>query len=305
MVSHATRVRLLVCALIASLVAGCTVVRTTGDTALGVMEIPYLTNRAIASDADQQLRYSTNTAGVSAGVCSLTPDARGNRGPRLESYRVQSVEDLYSGFEHDSDDGLLVYVHGYNIGVRRACEDAARLAIQTGYEGRLVLFSWPASRAGVTYRKDARRMTESISSIVESLETLRDRFGGENISVVTHSMGSRAVTEELANSPLGDEPLDNLVLVASDIDREVFEQSLEVLRPHYNDISVLVTDRDHMLLLSQVSNASQRLGRAVDSEFEGVAVFDVSEYSKLGLGNHEYHLSSKPVGEIMREILAN
>ena len=71
--------------------------------------------------------------------------------------------------------------------------------------------------------------------------------------------------------------LNNLILIAPDVEREAFLNALSGLSERFRDISVFATDRDHLLLLSAVINNGERLGRSVDLELDEVEVIDVSE----------------------------
>ncbi len=268
------------------------------------LEIPFLTTRDTRLGSDGRPRYSTDTAEVSAGVCSLIHRRGEELDPRFHDYRASTADAVISGLDAQSQHGLLVYIHGYNIGLGRACEQAAIVAKRTGFEGRLLLFSWPASRTVLTYRKDERRLTESMPAIISVLGDLSQRFGAGNVNVIAHSMGSRAVTAEIEAIALG-ESLDDLILIAPDIDRDIFVEALPTLKDRFRRISVLVTDSDRLLLLSQSINRGQRLGRATDFEDDGVEVIDVTGLEDLGFGNHVYHLKNDKVGDMLRLILAD
>ncbi len=268
------------------------------------LEIPYLTTRAFKLKDDGDVKYSTDVAETTAGSCAvLLDDDTEDVSVRVKHYGVRPVDEIISRFDDRADEGLLVYIHGYNVGVERGCRDAAQVAYRTGFEGRLLLFSWPASRTVVTYRKDEKRMIESMPAIVSALGVLSERFGAGRINVIAHSMGSRAIVSSIESAPTGSDPLNNLILIAPDIDRDVFEEALPELQQRVSAISVLVADSDRLLMLSQTINLGERLGQAVDFDKEGVEIIDVTGLDDLGMGNHVYHLSNERVGDILRMIL--
>lgn len=270
-----------------------------------MLEIPYLTTRAYTLDNDGDVKYSTEVTSTTAGSCTVTLEAVDDLPVRVNHYGVRSIEEMVSRFDERKGEELLVYIHGYNVGLERSCRDAARVAYQTGFEDRLLLFSWPASRTIVTYRKDEKRMVESMPAIVSAIGVLSERFGADRINVIAHSMGSRAIVRSIEAAPDGFDPIDNLILIAPDIDREAFSEVLPVLQERVSTISVLAADSDRLLMLSQAINLGERLGQAVDFEQDGVEVIDVTDLDDLGMGNHIYHLSNDRVADILKMILSD
>ena len=278
---------------------------SSGQADARMLEIPYLTTRAYTLDNDGDVKYSTEVTSTTAGSCTVTLEAVDDLPVRVNHYGVRSIEEMVSRFDERKGEELLVYIHGYNVGLERSCRDAARVAYQTGFEDRLLLFSWPASRTIVTYRKDEKRMVESMPAIVSAIGVLSERFGADRINVIAHSMGSRAIVRSIEAAPDGFDPIDNLILIAPDIDREAFSEVLPVLQERVSTISVLAADSDRLLMLSQAINLGERLGQAVDFEQDGVEVIDVTDLDDLGMGNHIYHLSNDRVADILKMILSD
>ena len=294
---------ILACAFIVAHLSGCASLTEPARSELDQIELPYLTTRAFELDANGRTRYSTEVAETSAGACTLThaPGAK----PRVIGYRNLPREDALASLDEGREGELLVYIHGYNTGLKRACREAAIVAARTGFEGRLLLFSWPASSTVITYRKDARRLAASMPAIRSSFDLLSEDFRAGEISVIAHSMGSVAVASDVQSSPIRSLPLGDLILIAPDLDLEVFADSLPTLKERFRDISVLATGSDRMLLLSEVINSGSRLGRTTDVDAPGVRVIDVSGHGDRGFGNHLYHLNSDAVAVELRGILAD
>ena len=68
--------------------------------------------------------------------------------------------------------------------------------------------------------------------------------------------------------------------------------------------TILVSEDDKLLLLSQFVNQDLRLGQASDLTLDDIEVVDVSDIERLGFTGHIYHLENKRVGELLRRILA-
>lgn len=265
--------------------------------------IPYLTTRAYKLKDSGDVKYSTDITETTAGSCTVLLDGSEELVKKVSHYGVRPIDDVVAGFADRANEGVLVYIHGYNIGLERACKQAAVLARRTGFENRLLLFSWPASRTVLTYRKDERRMIASMPAIVAALGNLAERYGAGNINVIAHSMGSRAIVSSIEAAPAEGDPIANLILIAPDIDRDVFAESLPALKERVRDITVVVSESDRLLMLSQTVNLGERLGQASDFDAEGVEVLDVTGFEDLGFGNHVYHLSNDQVGDMLRLIL--
>jgi len=266
------------------------------------LEVPYLTTRNLQKEAAGDADYGNRVTELNAGVCSARIDSGERPAVGIDGVSAVPVETVLSGFPAGD---LLVYVHGYNIGFERACRDSARLAVQTGFEGRLLLFSWPARSAVVNYGSDAKRLAASMPALFDALDELASRYGAGRVNVLAHSMGSRVVVESIEALLPRDEPFDKLVLVAPDIDRELFVEILPELKSLVGEITVLASDRDRLLMLSQTVNFGARLGQADGVEIDGVNVVDVTDVADAGLGGHVYHLTDPEVGQILRDVLGD
>jgi len=268
-----------------------------------MVELPFVTNRAAEFDGEGDVRYTTDVGATTAGRCELRvyelPDAE----VVVDRYETADVDTVLGGWAQDAEARVTLYIHGYNIGLERACRDAAVLARKIGWEGRVLLFSWPASRTVVTYHRDAGRFVDSMPAIVDVLEELGRRYGPSAVNIVAHSMGSRIVDELVAGLEPADERFGKLMLIAPDVERDRFVEILPGLRRIVDDITVLVSDSDQLLLLSQAVNLGERLGQSDDVEVDGVAIIDVTGVDNAGLGNHVYHLTNEAVGKAIGAIL--
>jgi esterase/lipase superfamily enzyme len=272
--------------------------------------IPFLTTRHVEASRTGAVEYSTEVGEVSAGRCEVSLVREKDRDElRVTNGAVtpRPMEEILNDFAGRETEGLLIYIHGYNIGLRRACRDAARLADATGFADRILLFSWPASRAVLTYRRDERRLARSTPAILAAIEAFADRYGHANVNIVAHSMGARvalAIGEDAAVRTSSEElQFDDVILVAPDIDRDRFIVAAPGLRRRAHSLAILVSEDDRLLLLSQLVNQEERLGLESDIVIEGVQVVDVSDMEDLGFSGHIYHLDSHRVGELLGRLL--
>lgn len=266
--------------------------------------IPFLTTRAVETGSDGKRRYTTDVATVSGGQCDVELYVEGELEASNGPVEPHSQDSIIQGLRAHGGEGVLVYLHGYNTSLRRACREAAMVAYRTGFAGRFLLISWPASRWGVTYQQDARRFAQSMPAILNILDDLGRTLGYENVNIIAHSMGSRLVLSEIPASDDG-RLFNNLILVAADVDSDLFVDALPLLKQRVRNISLLVSSADRLLMLSRTLNLGERLGQDDDFEAEAVHVVDVSDFDNLGFGGHVYHLESDRVGEVLRRILSN
>jgi len=284
----------------ATVTTGCA---SLDPTTLAPLEVAYLTNRDTHAGNGGTIRYRTAVAETSAGYCRVLATLDGKARSRFLEHAPAPVETVLSAFELAPGEGLLVYIHGYNTGFERACRHAALVALQTGFEGRVLLFSWPSSQAVITYAEDASRFGASVSEIFAALQSLADRYGAERVHVMTHSMGARLTGGSAEGLERADGRFGELLLVAPDVSRDRFVASLPGLRERFRGVTVLASDRDRLLSFSQAINASARLGQANGSAPDGVNLVDVTELDGFRVGGHNYHLYHAEIGAILRAAL--
>ena len=157
--------------------------------------------------------------------------------------------------ENESQKHLSLFVHGYNNDwadtVKRYASIQSRL-FDGGAQnlGTLVLYTWPSDGNAAGYLPDREDARACAPDLAEALVVLHDqiitmqraaamterseakRFCKAKISVIAHSMGSYVMQKALAiasrriNNPQLVTLIHQLVLVAGDIDNDIFDKSL-------------------------------------------------------------------------------
>ena len=193
-------------------------------------------------------------------------------------------------------DHPLLYVHGYNIGFEKSCSRAALFQENLRLGSRFLLFSWPSDDTVTNYTHDESDIYWSVAYIKHTLERLVKAFGAGRVDVVSHSMGTRGAVLALvrmSDQHSGDTPLlNNLVLIAADIDAGIFRQYLAVIRPLVRNITLYVSDNDNALSLSEDVHGYPRLGKTGEHlrGLEGIEIIDVSATGRRRASGHLYHL---------------
>ena len=207
------------------------------------------------------------------------------------------------------DNGNLVfYIHGYNIGFEKACIRAATFQRELDLHGRMLLFSWPANGNLLTYTHDEADLAWSAYHLENFLTQLSKRFGSSRINLVAHSLGARGVLEALSHmgySNPSKQLFNELILIAPDVDSQIFLQRLPRLRPLAKRITLYASENDNALKLSHEVHGSNRLGEAgkmltVDA---GIETVDVSALNARTVSGHIYHLHNSMVIADIKQLI--
>lgn len=206
-----------------------------------------------------------------------------------------------------SDHAPAIYVHGYYISFDKGCRRAVLLQENAGLAGRFLWFSWPSDGALAYYTHDESDLYWSIPDLANTiLETAR-RFGSDVVDVMGHSLGARGVVlalYEVANRA-PDIRLDQVVLLAPDMDFGIFERILPRIRPIAENITIYVTRGDHPLALSAQLHGYPRLGEAGNdvAVLGDIEVVDLSALPSNSPTGHLYHIYSADVGRDLGQLL--
>lgn len=229
----------------------------------------------------------------------------------LVDIREKSLPSLYDGiksFSRQGNGNHVLYVHGYNIDFEKSCRRTALFQRALGLKDRLLLFSWPADGNMLKYTWDEADLTWSVAHIAGFFEKLETLTGREKVDVVAHSLGARGVVNALVRLSYrkrAGQIINELILIAPDIDAGVFAQELAQLRGVVRRITVYVSDNDKALRLSQEVHGYPRLGQAGENlqVFDGVESIDISRIATWRMSGHLYHLFNPEVIADLTELL--
>jgi esterase/lipase superfamily enzyme len=176
--------------------------------------------------------------------------------PLSEADFAKAIETQLASRGNKSGD-VLVFVHGYNTNHPEAVFRVAELAADLRSRGgAAVLFSWP-SRASVTdYVTDRESATYSRDYLEHVLNEIAGIPDVRSIYLVAHSMGNWLAVETLrqaklrARSPFL-KKLKEVVLLAPDIDVNVFRTQLDAIGKLNRPIIVAVSKDDLALATSE------------------------------------------------------
>lgn len=225
---------------------------------------------------------------------------------------TQFASALNSSAADDKGETLL-FVHGYNVRHYEAVYQLAQMAEDYDVSGPTVLFSWPSAGVAAGYIYDRDSVLVSRDALEQTIIALSRQFNRE-IVLVGHSMGSHLIMETLRQIE-GKNSLDiatsitALVLMAPDIDGEVFLSQVSSLRALPDPSILMVAERDQALRLSSfLAGQRPRLGGQTDRSIVAdlpISVIDVDDFATGDGFNHAIPTSSPAAIEILRRLDAN
>ncbi len=278
----------------------------------GVLQtVPFITLRNKTGSNDATDYFGNDRGTERAGYCGLsrTPlevlEPIAEKAPfyvpdeivKLETVRELPVEDFWRAMKKATNGRRpVLYTHGYYIDFERGCKRASLFQKSLDLTGRFVLFSWPSDGAILNYTRDEADLYWSVAPLVATLTDMVRVFGAGNFDVAAHSLGTRAVflaLAQMAGGQQGNKPLVNqLVLLAPDVDAGIFKQQLARIRPLVRNITIYVSSNDTPLALSSQVHGNPRLGEPGPhlEGLTGVEIIDVSGIPVRYPSGHLYHL---------------
>ena len=233
---------------------------------------------------------------------------------QLDAIQESSVENFWASFEKGSNGrSPTLYTHGFYVSFDRGCRRASDFKRSLGLAGRLVLFSWPSDGVIVNYTRDEADLYWSVDPLQKVLSLMVERFGAGKINVAAHSLGTRGVMLALvrmANAEhagkLAAKPLINqVVLIAPDIDAGIFKQYLPHIKSLVKNITIYVSEHDSPLALSRQVHGYPRLGEPGShlDGLDGVEIIEVSDVPVQYPSGHLYHLYNDKVAADLYQLL--
>lgn len=285
-------------------------------------DLPFLTLRNSTGAAEPGDAYGDERSTLKAGWCTVRPldlslllpmtEAAPNY-IREELLRVDAVRETAGETVLDALEASaagrppVLYTHGYFISFEKGCRRAFLLRENAGLEGRFLWFSWPSDGMLTNYTRDEADLYWSVPDLADAILGMERRFGAGRFNVAGHSLGARGVVlalhEVATRNPQA--RVGEVVLLAPDMDFQIFQRMLPRIRPIVSNITIYVTSRDRPLALSAQVHGYPRLGEAGNdvASLPGVEVIDLSDLPVGGPTGHLYHVYSPEVGDDLSQLL--
>ena len=286
--------------------------------------VPFITLRNKTGSVDPSDYYGGERSLVSAGYCEFSSTSLSSlksiteKVPfyipedivKLRAISESGIDDFWRDMKNSfNDQDLTLYTHGFNIDFEKGCKRASLFQKSVGLKGRFLFFSWPSDGALTNYTHDEADLYWSVEPLRKTLRDMLDNFGAGDINVVAHSLGTRGVVLALVMMSLAeydDKPvLNQLVLIAPDIDVGVFKQYLPMIKPLVKNITIYVSANDNPLALSRQVHGYPRLGepgKHLDG-LTGVEIIDISDIAMRSPTGHIYHIYQNDVVNDLGQLL--
>lgn len=306
-----------------------------GEPNYTVQQVYFATNRAPTGDLDPSDYFGAEQGdGLSYGICEVSIP-RDHRMGELESPSILRMEfkpdpekhvvltqietqdpavffnDLKLRVQASEGKKAFVFIHGFNVAFANAARRTAQIHYDLGFDGAPIFFSWPSHALLSHYRDDEVNAKWSESHLKSFFADLATRIDADEIFVVAHSMGnrptSRALAELFSERPKLAKRFKEVILMAPDIDAEVFKREIApALLASGRHVTLYASSNDAALKVSKVINGAQRLGDADPAivVLPGMESIDASSVETDLLG-HAYYADARSVLSDLFEIVRN
>lgn len=193
--------------------------------------------------------------------------------------------------------GVLLFVHGFNNTFVEAAQRAAQLTYDLSFAGPTVLFSWPSDGDVLSYTRDEEQARTAWRQMALVLDQLTLLGPGVPVYVIAHSMGSRVLTQGMAElirrRPGAARSFRQVVLASPDIGEEEFRQrwTYELASSATTRYTLYASRQDLPVSLSAWLHGEARLGSGGSNiaVLEGLDSVDASAITKEWFGlSHSY-----------------
>ncbi|MCA0920261.1 alpha/beta hydrolase [Pseudooceanicola nanhaiensis] len=202
---------------------------------------------------------------------------------------------------------LVIFVHGYNTSFADGVFRMAQVQRDFGLEAVSVAFSWPTAARTLGYSHDRESMLYSRDSL-ERLIRDAGASGADTVLLVGHSMGAMLIMETLRQMAIAEPGLparlvDGVVLMAPDIDVDVFNDQARRIDPLPQPFYIFTSARDSALRVSgQINVESTRLGMLEDPARvadQPVTLVDVTNFPTTLRDSHLVAISSPALIQLL------
>lgn len=294
-----------------------------------LVEVLYATDRNITGKAEAKKFYGNERGDMSYGNCVVAIDInksktefadysvwqlgfenKPDRYTELRKITPLGKTEFFSEFNQrinsSNDESALIYIHGYYRTFEIAAQTIASLVYKINYQGTPVMFSWPSRYELSAYLGDTTSIDWATEHLRNFLENVAQKTKVKTIHVIAHSLGNRGFINafvELLNDPAiqGDWKFGEIVLMAPDFDRQIFERDIApVITKTSSTISLYVSAVDVPLWASKTLNLYPRLGDASEDPviIDGIQTIDASQVSNLVTGHIYYRESPQVMADL-------
>jgi esterase/lipase superfamily enzyme len=194
-----------------------------------------------------------------------------------------------------------LFVHGYNVTFADAARRTAQITYDLAFDGTPAFYSWPSRGSTSAYTIDEQNVEWAQANLKGFLEDFFTRSTAQNVYLIAHSMGNRALTRAVA-SLLAEKPelrsrLKEVVLTAPDIDADVFRRDIApALTAAGRPVTLYASSKDLALIASKSVHGYARAGDSGPGLLvvPGIETVDATAADTSMLG-HSYYADARSV----------
>lgn len=299
-------------------------VRSASHASHIVVRIFYATDRNRTSEAKPAEMFGNDRGTLSFGYCNVSIP-RGHRIGELESPSIwrlefhedpdkhvvllntvfrskdEFFEDLRARVRDSVKSSAFLFVHGYNVTFEDAAKRTAQISYDLSFDGAPIFYSWPSQGITPAYTVDEQNIEWAQTNLQNFLEDFFERSDAQNVYLIAHSMGNRALTRAVA-SLLIDKPiirgrLKEVILAAPDIDAEVFKRDIvPAFTKTDSPVTLYASSEDLALAASKQVHGYPRAGDSGQGlvVVPGIETIDATHVN-TGLLGHSYFAETRSI----------
>lgn len=199
------------------------------------------------------------------------------------------------------DKSAFIFVHGYNVLFKDAARRTAQMTYDLGFPGAPVFYSWPSQGTTLGYTVDENNIQWTQANLKKFIKDFADQSEAQNIYLVAHSMGNRALTgsvkELVQENPDIRNRFREIILAAPDIDAEIFKRDIApYIVTATPTVTLYASSNDKALIASKQVHGYARAGDSGGGLVivTGVDTID-STNAETDFVGHTYYASSKSI----------
>lgn len=297
---------------------------TKGAPDYAIVRVFFATDRNMTGSTNPDEMFGVNRSNITYGTCEVSIP-RDHRMGELEAPSIWRLEFLEDPAKHvvllstaitskdrffadvaarvrDSEgSNTFLFVHGYNVTFEEAARRTAQITYDLAFDGAPVFYSWPSRGTISAYTVDEQNIQWAQANLRSFLDDFFTRSDAQNVYLIAHSMGNRALTRAVA-SLLADKPvlrsrLKEVILTAPDIDAEVFKRDIApALTATGRPVTLYASSEDRALAASKTVHGYPRAGDSGQGlvVIRGIETIDATRVDTSFIG-HSYFGEARSV----------
>ena len=286
--------------LLASLASGCAKPLLTCPRAVKVPDPPlpqqhpapvlFATDRLPESGEKLAFLSDLNPSGNHLSYGAKCEDPTGNQGI-CDDPSVWLEKDEFLERIGAAKSDVVLFVHGFRYSFDESLAITLRIVERAQVHATPVSYSWPSQDRLAAYADDYDMSEWTIAHLTDFIQDLVQALpDGAVLHIVAQSMGNRALLEALARLNLPKQRLGQLIMIAPDVDTQIFKELVLHSGPFLRR-TVYVSNHDLALRASGFLHS--RAGRAGDARKQYIVIKEVDTIDasplKTGVTGHSVY----------------